>query len=129
MLPLVRLHMRPHALWRGGCGDGAIRRLAAEAGRIDRLVRVEAADNGVGEGELPEFCRWLLERAKRLEIADTVPKPILQGRDLIACGLKPGPRFGEILKKAYEAQLDGAFSDREGAMEYLRSELTVTFGL
>jgi tRNA nucleotidyltransferase (CCA-adding enzyme) len=117
--PLVRTHMRPFALWRNGCSDGAIRRLAAEIVRIDRLVRVAAADEGSGSGELPESCRWLLERARRLEIADSAPAPLVMGRDLIARGMKPGPEFGKILKEVYEAQLDGAFSDRAGAYEYL----------
>lgn len=121
--PLVRLHMRPFALWKGGCGDGAIRRLAAEVGRIDRLVRVEAADKGVKEGELPEFCRWLLERAERLSIVDSAPEPILKGRHLIAKGMKPGPEFGKILGSAYEAQLDGKFFDLEGALAFL--DLTI----
>ena len=119
VLPLVRLHMRPYSLWQNGCGDNAVRRLAAEAGRIDRLVRVEAADKGPEDGKMPEFCRWLLERAENLRILDSVPKPIIQGRDLIAIGMEPGPEFGRILKVSYEAQLDGAFSDREGAMKYL----------
>jgi tRNA nucleotidyltransferase (CCA-adding enzyme) len=119
---LVRSHMRPFALWRQGCGDGAIRRLAAEVGRIDRLVRVEAADEGVGEGELPEFCRWLLERAEKLRILDSAPKPILQGRDLIAIGMKPGRKFGTILKRAYEAQLDGRFLDLEGALKFIANQ-------
>ena len=121
--PLVRTHMRPFALWRNGCSDGAIRRLAAEIGRIDRLVRVAAADEGAGEGELPESCRWLLERAERLKIADSVPSPLVMGRDLIARGMKPGPEFGKILKKMYEAQLDGAFSNRDDALEYLMKTL------
>lgn len=119
VLPLVKLHMRPYSLWQNGCGDNAVRRLAAEVGRIDRLVRVEAADKGMENGELPEFCRWLLARASDLEIADSKPKPILQGRDLIAEGMKPGREFGIILEKAYEAQLDGVFSDRAGALSYL----------
>ena len=125
VLPLVRLHMRPYSLWQNGCGDNAVRRLAAEVGRIDRLVRVEAADKGMENGELPEFCRWLLARASDLEIADSKPKPILQGRDLIAEGMKPGREFGIILEKAYEAQLDGVFSDRAGALSYLAENLKI----
>jgi hypothetical protein len=114
--------MRPYSLWQNGCGDNAIRRLAAEVGRIDRLVRVEAADKGMENGELPEFCRWLLDRAEKLKIADSVPRAILQGRDLISIGMKPGPDFGVLLAKAYEAQLDGLFSDHDGAMRYLARE-------
>ena len=125
VLPLVRLHMRPYSLWQNGCGDNAVRRLAAEVGRIDRLVRVEAADKGMENGELPKFCRWLLARASDLEIADSKPKPILQGRDLIAEGMKPGREFGIILEKAYEAQLDGVFSDRAGALSYLAENLKI----
>ncbi len=122
VLPLVKLHMRPYSLWQNGCGDNAIRRLAAEVGRIDRLVRVEAADKGMENGELPEFCRWLLDRAEKLRVADSVPRAILQGRDLISIGMKPGPDFGVLLAKAYEAQLDGLFSDHDGAMRYLARE-------
>ena len=128
VLPLVRLHMRPYSLWQNGCGDNAVRRLAAEAGRIDRLVRVEAADKGPEDGKLPEFCRWLLERAESLRILDSAPKPLIQGRDLIARGMKPGPEVGKIVKEAYEAQLDGVFSDREGAVAYLAA-LTGGFDL
>lgn len=123
VLPLIKLHMRPYSLWQNGCGDNAVRRLAAEAGRIDRLVRVEAADKGPENGMMPEFCRWLLERAENLRILDSAPKPVIQGRDLIAMGMEPGPEFGSILKRAYEAQLDGIFFDREGGMKYLAAKI------
>jgi len=120
--PLVRLHMRPFAMWKDKSSDNAIRRLAAKVVRIDRLVRVAAADD---EGRPPfpsepEPLKWLLEQAERLRIADSAPKPIVQGRDLIALGMKPGVEFGRILKAAYEAQLDGAFFDLEGGIEYVK---------
>jgi hypothetical protein len=35
--------------------------------------------------------------------------------------MKPGPEFGKILEKAYDAQLEGDFSDLEGALSFLRS--------
>ena len=120
--PLVRLHMRPFAMWRDKSSDAAIRRLAAKVVRIDRLLRVAAADD---EGRPPfpsepEPLRWLAEQAERLRIADSAPKPLVQGRDLIALGMKPGVAFGKILKAAYEAQLDGRFFDLDGALDYVR---------
>ena len=120
--PLVRLHMRPFAMWKDRSSDAAIRRLAAKVVRIDRLLRVAAADD---EGRPPfpsepEPLKWLAREAERLRVADAAPKPLVMGRDLIALGLKPGVRFGELLKAAYEAQLDGRFSDREGGIAYLR---------
>jgi len=59
----------------------------------------------------------LIEMAEHLQVTDGAPAKILNGRDLIARGLcEPGPRMGEILARAYEAQLDGEFSDLEGAL-------------
>ena len=137
--PLVRLHMRPFAMWRDKSSDGAIRRLAAKVVRIDRLIRVAAADAmGIGPDRVSigssgpgdpnqslkdpnlEPLRWLAEQAERLRVADSAPKPIVQGRDLIALGMKPGVEFGKILKAAYEAQLDGKFNDLKGGIEYVK---------
>ena len=122
--PLVRLHMRPFAMWKNRASDGAIRRLAAHVVRIDRLLRVAAADD---EGRPPfpsepEPLEWLAAQAERLRVADSAPKPLVMGRDLVALGMKPGPEFGKILKAAYEAQLDGRFSTVEGGIEHVRAQ-------
>ena len=114
--PLVRLHMRPYAMWRAQCSDAAIRRLATQVCSIEALVRVAAADN-TGE----EACQWLLSAAHRLAVSDAAPKPLVQGRHLIALGLRPGPRFGELLKRAYDAQLDGKFATVPAGLAYLRA--------
>lgn len=120
--PLVRLHMRPYSLWKQKAGENAVRRLAAEVVRIDRLIRVAEADD---EGRPPfpserEPLEWLAAEARRLEIADSAPKPLVFGRDLIALGLKPSVRFGVILKACYEAQLDGKIATHEEGVEFVR---------
>ena len=120
--PLVRLHMRPFAMWRDKSSDGAIRRLAANVVRIDRLLRVAAADDA-GRPPFPsepEPIEWLAMRAKELEVAAAAPKPLVMGRDLIALGMKPGPEFGRILKAAYDAQLDGRFATAEDGIEFVK---------
>jgi tRNA nucleotidyltransferase (CCA-adding enzyme) len=123
--PLVRHHMRPFALWKDNSGENAVRRLAAEVVRIDRLLRVAAADDGGRPPFPPEPAPlvWLAEQAERLRVKDSAPKPLVQGRDLIAAGLTPGRIFGVLLRRCYEAQLDGVFSDRDGAMAFLRGNL------
>jgi tRNA nucleotidyltransferase (CCA-adding enzyme) len=118
--PLVRLHMRPYSLWKQKAGENAVRRLAAEVTRIDRLLRVAAADD---EGPPPfpserEPLEWLAAEAERLRVVDSAPKPLVLGRDLIALGLKPSVRFGEILKVCYDAQLDGKFFTREDGVSF-----------
>lgn len=126
VLPLVERHMAILDLWRSKAGDSAIRRLAQKVGRIDRLVRVDSADRGgrppLDPGDSPQGA-WISARAEELAIRDSAPKPLLMGRDLVELGLSPSPKFGEILDAAYEAQLDGAFSDRDGALDYARKNL------
>ncbi|MGB0369729.1 MAG: CCA tRNA nucleotidyltransferase [Opitutales bacterium] len=124
VLPLVECHMRPFQLFSGGARDAAVRRLANKVGRIDRLLRVCRADKQgrppiVPEG-FPEL-EALAERADQLQLADSGPQPLLQGRHLVAAGLEPSKQFKRILNAAFEAQLDGAFSDEAGAIEWFNN--------
>ncbi len=63
-------------------------------------------------------------RAKQAEFADEplIPKPFVTGHDLIALGLPPGPRIGQILEAVQTRQLEGAFADREAALAWVRAE-------
>lgn len=122
VLPLVKNHMRPFAMWKDKSSDAAVRRLAAEVGRIDRLLRVAEADDE-GRGSMPpepEARLWLAERAEALRVADSAPKPILMGRHLLELGMKPSPEFKKILDKVFAAQLDGQFADLPGALACLK---------
>ncbi len=47
-------------------------------------------------------------------------KPLVTGRDLIARGFKPGPRFREILDEIRELQAAGTLQDRSEALDLLR---------
>ncbi|MCP5533873.1 MAG: HD domain-containing protein [Akkermansiaceae bacterium] len=49
-----------------------------------------------------------------------IPPPLAGGRDLIAMGLNPGPRFKELLDALETEQLEGRILDREAALAYLR---------
>lgn len=123
--PLVRLHMRPYAMWKARASDGAIRRLAAKVVRIDRLLRVAAADDA-GRPPFPPDptpLTWLARAAERLRVADAAPRPLVRGRDLLALGLAPGPEMGRLLKDAYEAQLDGAFETAADGVAFVRAVL------
>ena len=123
--PLVRCHMRPFSLWKSQAGDSAIRRLAVQVVRIDRLIRVAAADDA-GRPPFPRepaALEWLAEKAERLHVKDSAPKPIIQGRHLIAMGMKPGVEFGNILKRCYEAQLDGNIMTFEDGLTLACNEM------
>jgi tRNA nucleotidyltransferase (CCA-adding enzyme) len=61
----------------------------------------------------------LRAKAEELRLRDSAPKPLLQGRHLIARGMKPGKEFGILLNEAFEAQLEGTFLDLDGALKWL----------
>jgi putative nucleotidyltransferase with HDIG domain len=63
----------------------------------------------------------LVDKQKEFENEPIIPPPLLTGRDLIALGLKPSPRFGEILEAVQTAQLDGEIKDRDGAFRLLQT--------
>ena len=50
------------------------------------------------------------------------PPPLLTGDDLIAEGMKPGPRFKTILQRVRDAQLDGEITTRQQAFDLARRE-------
>jgi tRNA nucleotidyltransferase (CCA-adding enzyme) len=126
VIPLVLCHLRPRALYDANASDGAVRRLAKQVKRIDRLVRVARADHA---GRPPKpfdgfpAGAWLLERARRLEVEDQAPTPLVTGRHLQELGMLPGPRLGEILDDCYEAQLDGLFTTLDGGLVFARTKL------
>lgn len=121
VLPLVATHMHPAQFYESGAGAAAIRRLALRVKRIDRLVRVAQADMGGRPPLSADFPAgdWLLRQAHELAVADSAPKAILQGRDLIShFAMKPGLQMGELLKAAYEAQLEGEITDTASALAF-----------
>jgi len=132
VLVLIETHMRPNEFYKSQAGDAAIRRLAHKVGRIDRLLRVVEADMN-GRPPMPAddpASGWLLERAQALAVEDAKPQPILLGRHLIERGYKPSPAFGRVLEACFDAQLEGAFSELEGAEKYLDTLLQEnSFGL
>lgn len=126
VIPLVLCHLRPRALHEANASDSAVRRLARQVKRIDRLVRVARADHaGRPPKPFDEFPAgtWLLERARRLEVEDQAPTPLVMGRHLLELGIPPGPDMGRLLDACYEAQLDGEFTAADQGIAYARQRL------
>ncbi len=120
VLGITAQHLKPGSWFkvRDEVGDGAFRRLAHKVD-LELLARVAKSDC---EGRKPgRFdCRamdWFLERARALGVQHRPPEPILLGRHLLALGLKPGPKVGEILKAVYEQQMDGKVMTLEQAID------------
>ena len=82
------------------------------------LHRVDCASS---HGMLDNY-EFLLEKREEFAQEPIIPPPLVRGGDLIALGLKPGPRFGEILEAAETRQLEGGFRDRDEALEWVKRQ-------
>jgi tRNA nucleotidyltransferase (CCA-adding enzyme) len=105
-------------------GDGAFRRLAQKVD-LELLARVAKSDClGRVPGEFDcTAMDWFLDRARAIGADQGPPRPILLGRHVLALGLAPGPRVGEVLKAVYEQQLDGTVTTLEEAVAAARALL------
>lgn len=130
VVPLVLEHDQPYQLWlrnqTAPVTDGVIRRLALRV-PILPLCRLALADfrgrtAEDANGPCPS-AEWLRARAASLGVLGQAPRPILQGRDVQAFGVKPGPAMGQLLKAAFQAQLDGEFTDLPGAVAWAQARI------
>src|SRR5262249_33081173 len=65
---------------------------------------------------------FLLRKREEFANEPIIPPPLVRGDDLIALGLKPGPKFGEILEAVETRQLEGQLHTREEALEWVKRE-------
>ena len=63
---------------------------------------------------------FLLQKREEFANEPIIPPPLVRGDDLIALGMKPGPKFGEILEAVETRQLEGALKDREEALDWVK---------
>jgi tRNA nucleotidyltransferase (CCA-adding enzyme) len=123
---LVAHHLAHHHGKEGDFSDTQVRRLARKLApaTIDDLAVVMTADSlgrpPLGSEAILKLIAQLRAKAASLAIGDSAPHPLVLGRHLIALGRKPGPDFKPALDTAFEAQLDGQFSDEAGGVEWLR---------
>ncbi|HZI78988.1 MAG TPA: HD domain-containing protein [Vicinamibacterales bacterium] len=118
---LVAHHLKPGMFHKAGnVGDGAFRRLAQKVDLelLARLARADCLGRTPGVFDCSAMD-WFIERARRVGV--TPPAPLLLGRHVLALGVAPGPRVGEIVKAVYERQLDGEITTVDDAIAAARS--------
>jgi poly(A) polymerase len=65
---------------------------------------------------------FLLRKREEFANEPIIPPPLVRGDDLIALGLEPGPKFGQILEAVETRQLEGTLRTREEALEWVKRE-------
>jgi tRNA nucleotidyltransferase (CCA-adding enzyme) len=124
LFPLVEHHLAPSIYFRSNAKNKTIRRLSTKV-NIEDLVRVARADflgrsTEASQKGIYEAGDWLLQKAQELNVNKEAPIPLLQGRDLIALGLKPSKEFKVLLDKVYKAQLDGELITKINAVNFIK---------
>ena len=85
---------------------------------IESELILHKADCLASWGGLDNYT-FLKEKQKEFEKEGVKPNPLLMGKDLIDAGLKPSPKFGKILREAYDMQLEGEHTCREDSLVWL----------
>jgi poly(A) polymerase len=121
---LVRLHLRP-VYYEPEWTDGAVRRLAREAGQdLGALLQLARADIAASAYDKPEKLAELESRLAAVldESPSRLSSPVT-GEDIMrARGLKPGPAVGKLKARLDELVLEGAIEPKkEAVLRYLEA--------
>jgi tRNA nucleotidyltransferase (CCA-adding enzyme) len=128
VLGLVAHHLKPGMLYkrRDEVSDAAFRRLAVKVD-LELLARLAKADCLGRTGSFDcSAMDWFVERARNLGVDRRPPERLVLGRHLLALGLTPGPRVGEVLKQIYERQLDGDITTTEEGIAVAKELLKIS---
>jgi poly(A) polymerase len=98
-----------------------LRRLLAEP-HFPELLVLYKADVGACHGMASALPR-IEEMRTALAQEALIPPPLLRGEDVLALGVPPGKRVGELLHEAADLQMEGGFADRAAALAWLKERV------
>ena len=78
-----------------------------------------------GSHRMLDNYEFLLRKREEFANEPIIPPPLVRGDDLIALGLKPSPKFGEILEAVETRQLEGTLRTREEALAWVKHEYSL----
>ena len=82
-------------------------------------LKLHKADCLGSHGDLSLYD-FTLQKLDQLNNEPILPKPLLNGNDLIDLGIKPGPIYKSILSKIFDDQLEGNIKSRDEALIKLK---------
>jgi putative nucleotidyltransferase with HDIG domain len=88
---------------------------------IGQLLELNRLDSLCSNGDLSGW-RFLMDKREQFASEPVLPPPLVGGKELIAWGFKPGPAMGRVLRKIYDAQLEGRIHNVEDAKKIIGVE-------
>ncbi len=76
-----------------------------------------------GSHRLLDNHQFLLKKAEEMKNEPVLPERWITGKELRELGVEPGPQMGELIKLAYDAQLESRFPDHEALLAWVKTQL------
>jgi len=105
--------------FKNGYSDSELFRLATKVNIEHFLILNRAINSSLNN----KIFNELEIRARELNIFNSGATPFLQGRDILAFGIKPSKEYSTILNLAYSAQINLEIQSHEEAIEWLKRYL------
>jgi poly(A) polymerase len=90
-------------------------------------LEVHRLDCLASHGTLDNY-QFLVDFLRSLEAEPVLPKPWITGHDIMAMGVPPGKAVGTWRARAYDAQLEGSFNNRQELLDWLRLQVVTQPG-
>ena len=116
VIPAVRLHMSFKDV--PNMRVATLKRMMARP-TFDDELELHRVDCLGSHGMLDNHA-LLIAKREEFSHQPLIPRPLINGNDLIALGWKPGPKFAEILSDVQTRQLEGSLTTREEALSSLQ---------
>jgi poly(A) polymerase len=116
ILALVENHMR--FMDTGRMKESTLKRFM-RLPQFDEHLALHKMDCMAGSGFL-ENWEFMREKMRTLPTETVTPQPLISGKELIAAGYQPGPKFKEMLREVEDAQLEGRIATAEEALRLVR---------
>jgi poly(A) polymerase len=88
---------------------------------IEDEMELHRVDCLASHGDVSNYD-FIRTKQKELPVEEIKPPALINGRDLIAMGMTPGPSFGRILDEAYDLQLEEKLTTLDDAIEWVRKK-------
>ncbi len=127
IVPLVKNHLAPFSLYKAESSIKAVKRLSLKC-NIEELCLICLADcKGrliPNKDKCDKAIKWVLQKAREMNISKDGLKPLVQGRDLINLGLKPSKEFKKILEFAMDLQIDESLN-KEQIIKKIKNDYSI----
>ncbi|MBX9742553.1 MAG: CCA tRNA nucleotidyltransferase [Chthoniobacterales bacterium] len=117
VVPSVRLHMSFKDVTQMRLST--LRRMMARP-TFEEELELHRVDCASSHGMLDNY-ELLQQKKEEFAATPLIPTPLVTGQDLIDLGMQPGPKFGKILTRVKDAQLENLITTKEEALEFIRA--------